>query len=57
MQWAFGDGATATDATTTHAFAAAGASTWSAVATDLAGNRATATGDLTIQPQQQPSSR
>ena len=44
VQWAFGDGATATGATTTHAFAAPGASTWSAAATDLAGNRATATG-------------
>ena len=53
VQWAFGDGATATGATTTHAFAAPGASTWSAEATDLAGNRATATGGLTIQASSQ----
>jgi hypothetical protein len=50
VQWAFGDGATATGATTTHAFSGAGASTWSATASDLAGNTATAAGGLTIQP-------
>jgi hypothetical protein len=56
VQWTFGDGATAAGATTTHAFAAPGASTWSAEATDLAGNRATATGGLTIQaPSQAPA--
>ncbi len=54
VDWTFGDGATAPGAAVTHAFAAAGASTWSVTARDLVGNTANAAGGLTIQARPQP---
>jgi hypothetical protein len=56
VQWAFGDGAAAAGASTTHAFAA-GASTWSATATDLVGHTSSASGGLAIQAQAQAQSQ
>jgi hypothetical protein len=50
VQWAFGDGATAMGAGVTHAFGAAGGSTWAVTARDLVGNAATASGGLTVAP-------
>ena len=46
--WSFGDGATASGATTTHAFAPVGVFDVSLTATDAAGNTATATGTTAI---------
>lgn len=56
VAWTFGDGASASGAGVTHAFASAGASTWSLTARDLAGNTAGASGGLTIAPAPQAPS-
>jgi PKD domain len=48
VQWAFGDGTSAAGPSATHAFGTTGSSSWSVTATDLAGNTAGATGELSI---------
>jgi uncharacterized repeat protein (TIGR01451 family) len=53
--WAFGDGATATGATTTHVYSAAGSYAVALTVTDVVGGTSTATRSVAVSPAQTPS--